>query len=389
MTRIKIALGLLWLCLALAGQQVEDYGLNPEQLEDKLLVLVNRERSSRGLSELRFDPLLREMARAHTRKMIGENRLAHDFPGYEKLDERAARAGVYFSKVGENVAKSETFVIRFFHEALLASPEHRENILDRDFTHLGVGIEKSGATYFVTQEFGRLFAPLSREDVESEMEKKLIIRFNGRMVLPENAAGEIREFCRHASALFLQGQPPPAISESLGAAAMLNLNFTDLESGLLKILSELQGMRPLYWSLGVTFGRSARNPGGTYALSLLLFSDLRDAMNMPGGMDALVFNALNATRVTMLDPRLAKLAAEITRAFYNSPGDVLQSKADYKFFSVYQTDALNMVPDNIAQTIAGNANIRSIGIDVFYPLADGQPGNYFIVAILGNKKLGK
>ncbi|MCU0237603.1 MAG: CAP domain-containing protein, partial [Acidobacteria bacterium] len=156
MSRILVFLGSLLLCLALSGQEVEDYGLSPEQLEDKLLVLVNRERGSQGLPELRFDPLLREMARAHSKKMIGENRLGHDFPGYEKLDERAARAGVYFSKVGENVAKSETFVIRFFHEALLASPEHRENILDGEFTHLGVGIEKSGATYFVTQEFGRL-----------------------------------------------------------------------------------------------------------------------------------------------------------------------------------------------------------------------------------------
>ncbi len=380
---------MLWLCLALAGQQVEDFGLSPGQLEDKLLLLVNQERTRLGFSELRFDPLLRAMARDHSRKMSGENRLAHDFPGYEKLDERAARAGAYFSKVGENVAKSETFVIRFFHEALLASPEHRENILDRDFTHLGVGIERSGATYFVTQEFGRLFAPLSREDVEREMEKKLIIRFNGRMVLPESAAGEIREFCRHASALFLQGQPPPAIPESLGSAAMLNLNFTDLESGLLKILTELRGMRPLYWSLGVTFGRSERNPGGAYTLSLLLFSDLRDAMDMSGGMDAFVGRALNNIRATASNPHLAKLAAEIARAFYRSPGDVLQSKADYKFFSVYQTDALNMVPDDIAETIAANANIRSTGIDVFYPLAEGLPGNYFIVAILGDKKLGK
>lgn len=389
MLRIKIALVLLWLCLALAGQQVEDLGLSPEQLEDKLLLLVNQERSSRGLSELSFNPLLRAMAREHSRKMMGENKLAHDFPGYEKLDERAARAGVYFSKIGENVAKSDTFVIRFFHEALLASPEHRENILDKDFTHLGVGIERSGATYFVTQEFGCLFAPVPREDVEREMEKKLTIRFNGRMVLPESAANEIRELCRRSSALFLQGQPPLAIPESYGSAAILNLNFIDLEAGLLKILTEIRGMRPLYWSLGVTFGRSARNFGGTYALSLLLFPDLRDALDMSGGLDAFLFKVLNAIRGTARNPHLSRLAAEIARAFYRSPGDVLQSKASYRVFSVYQTVELQIVPDEIAQMIANNTNIRTTGIDVFYPLAEGLPGNYFIVAILGDKKLGK
>ena len=368
---------------------MEDLGLSPEQLEDKLLMLVNQERRNRGLSELRFDPLLRAVARDHTRKMIGENRLAHDFPGYEILDERAARAGVYFSKIGENVAKSDTFVIRFFHEALLASPEHRENILDKDFTHLGVGIEISGATYFVTQEFGCLFEPVSREEAEREMENKLNIRFNGRMVLPEGTAAEIQEFCRRSSALFLQGQPQLDIPGSYGSAAILNLNFTDLEAGLLKILVETRGMRPLYWSLGVTFGRSARNLGGAYALSLLLFSDLRDAQDMSGGMDAFVFRALNAIHGTARNPRLASLAAEVTRAFYRSPGAVEQSKNNYKFISVYQTVALNAVPDHIAKTIAGNANIRSTGIDVFYPLGEGLPGNYFIVAILGDKKLGR
>lgn len=389
MLRIKIALGLLLLCLALSGQEVEDLGLSPEQLEDKLLLLVNGERSSRGLSALRFDPLLRAMARDHSQKMIRENRLAHDFPGYEKLDERAARAGVYFSKVGENVAKSETFVIRFFHEALLASPEHRENILDKDFTHLGVGIGISGATYFVTQEFGCLFAPMPREDLEREMEKKLAIRFNGRMVLPESAVNGQRELCRRSSALFLQGQPPLALPGAYGSADMLNLNFTDLESGLLKILYQVRGMRPLYWSLGATFGRSPRNPGGSYALSLLLFPDLRDALDVSGGLDALVFKALNVVRGTARNPRLAALAMEVARAFYHSPGAILKNKADYRFFTVYQTDDLHEIPDDIAQTLAGTVNVRTTGIDVFYPLADGLPGNYFIVAILGDKKLGK
>ena len=388
MPRIKIALVLLWLCLALAGQGVENLGLSPEQLEDKLLLLVNQERSGRGLSELRFDPLLRAMARAHSRKMIAENRLAYDFPGYKGLDERASGAGLYFSKIGENVAKSETFVIRFFHEALLASPEHRENILDKDFTHLGVGIGISGAAYFVTQEFGSLFVPVAREDVEREMEKKLMVHFNGRMVLPESAANGQRELCRRSSELFLQGQAPLALPESLGSASILTLNFTDLEAGFLRILGEIQGMRPLYWSLGVTFGRSPRNPGGTYALSLLLFPDLRAALDVSGLLDSLVFNALNAVRGTARNPILATQAAEIARAFYRSPGNVLQRKADFRFFSVYQTDVLHVVPEDIEKMLAGTVNVRTTGIDVFYPLAAGLPGNYFIVAILGDKRRG-
>ena len=279
----------MFLCLVLSGQQVEDLGLSTEQMEDKLLSLVNQERNSRGLPELGFDPLLRAMARAHSQKMMGENKLAHDFPGYEQIDKRAARTGLYFSKIGENVARSDTFVMRFFHEALLTSPEHRENILDKDFTHLGVGIEKSGvpsvrggtapsvrggtATYYVTQEFAGLFEPLSQLEVEREMEKKLAIRFRGSIDLPESTAAEIKTFCRQMSLLFLQRQPPLPIPASYGAAIVLTLNFTEMEDGLIKILTKLQGIMPHFWSLGVTFGRSAANPGGAYALTIIAIQE--------------------------------------------------------------------------------------------------------------------
>ncbi len=268
-----------------------------EQLEDKLLALVNQERSGRGLPELRFDPLLRAMARAHSRKMMRENRLAHDFPGYEQIDGRAAGSGLYFSKIGENVARSDTFVMRFFHEALLASPEHRENILDKDFTHLGVGIEKSEApserggaapserggtapslrggtaTYYVTQEFADLFEPLSQLEAEREMEKKLAIRFQGSVDLPESTAAEIKKFCRQMSSLFLQGQPPLPIPASYGSATVITLNFTEMEYGLVKILTKLQGIMPHFWSLGIMFGRSAANPGGAYALTVVAIEE--------------------------------------------------------------------------------------------------------------------
>jgi len=151
-----IVFGLFLAFLVLPSQTVEELGLNLEQLEDKLFFLVNHERISRGLPELRFDPLLRAMARAHSQKMLQEHKLDHDFPGYEKLADRAVRAGLHFSSIGENLAVGDTFVICFFHEQMLASSGHRENILDKGFTHLGIGIKQNGTRYYVTQEFANL-----------------------------------------------------------------------------------------------------------------------------------------------------------------------------------------------------------------------------------------
>lgn len=154
-----IALLLFFSFQVLFSQTVEDLGLSLEQLEEQLFFLVNHERSSRGLPEFQFDPLLRKMARDHSRKMMRENKLAHDFPGYNKLSIRAVLAGLHFLSIGENVAIGDTFVMRFFHEQMLASFGHRENILDKKFTHLGIGIEQNENKYYITQDFANLYEP--------------------------------------------------------------------------------------------------------------------------------------------------------------------------------------------------------------------------------------
>lgn len=159
MTRFKIILGLFLAFLVLAGQTVENLGFSLEQLEDQLLYLVNHERSSRGLPELRLNPLLRSIARAHSKKMARERSLAHDFPGYNRLAVRARNAGLHFLSIGENLAVGTTFLMRLFHEQMMTSPGHRENIFFKDFTDLGIGIELSGGRYYITQEFAGLYQP--------------------------------------------------------------------------------------------------------------------------------------------------------------------------------------------------------------------------------------
>lgn len=143
-----------WLTLFAPAGQNPDPGL--ESLERELFLLVNQERVLRGLAVLRPDERLRTLALAHSRKMVQEDRLDHEFPGYPRLSDRAAQAGLRFSRIGENLAVGDTTVMRYFHEQMLASPGHCANTLDKHFTHLGIGILRSGKKYFVTQEFAHL-----------------------------------------------------------------------------------------------------------------------------------------------------------------------------------------------------------------------------------------
>jgi hypothetical protein len=119
MTRFKISLGVFLAFLALAAQSKQTLTPSLEQMEDQLFF----------------------------------------FPGYEKLAVRAVQAGLRFRSIGENLAVGAIFVMRFFHEQMLASPGHCDNILYKDFTHLGVGIAQSDGKYYITEEFADLSLP--------------------------------------------------------------------------------------------------------------------------------------------------------------------------------------------------------------------------------------
>ncbi|MBN2346983.1 MAG: CAP domain-containing protein [Candidatus Aminicenantes bacterium] len=382
MPRNPLALMLLVSFLPLSGQHVEDMGLSLEQLEDKLFQLVNLERRGRGLSELQLDPRLRAMARAHSLKMLREKTLAHDFPGYEKLAGRAVAAGLHFSELGENVASSDTFVMRFYHEQLMASAGHRVNLLGDRFRQLGIGIALSGGQYYVTQEFARLFTPVAAAEMEREMEQRLEARL-GRLRMPAAAAAEMRESCRRLATLFLEERSPREIASSLGVGVVHNLSFIDRDDGLRGMLAATKGSRPLYWSLGAAFGRTPRNPGGIYSLSLIVFPDLRDDLRAYGDLNAAMLGIVNNIRVVSRAPRLEGAAKEVARQFYRSPisRPVVERKR-FRLTLAYQTTSLAAIPDDVARRIAAAPRIRSVGIHVLYPLVEGLLGNYFIVAIL-------
>ncbi len=385
MLRKLLVPGLILLFLPLAGQKVEDLGLSLEQLEDKLFSLVNRERGERGLAELQFDSRLRAMARAHCLKMMSEKKLAHDFPGYERLAERAVRAGLYFSELGENVASGDTFVMRFYHEQLMASPGHRENLLNGRFRQLGIGLGLSGGRYYITQEFASLFSTVAPAAMELEMEKYLEAR-QGRQMLPPQAVSAMKENCRRLAALFLADRSPKRIADAMGAGTVHNFSFVDKRDGFDMMSAAIKGSRPLYWALGVTFGRSEKNPGGMYALTLSVFPDLRDELKIYGDLDAVILKNVQKIRDAARAPKLDSKAEKIAMQFYESAAapDPIPDIDGSKLIVVYQTLSLAAIPDAVAQKIASAPKIGSIGIHVFYPLLAGLLGNYFIVAIVAD-----
>lgn len=111
--------------------------------EQKMLELVNKERTSRGLKPLVMDEKLREVARAHSRDMFARGYFAHVNPDGKDPFDRMKDAGITFLVAGENLALAPN--VDLAHDGLMNSPGHRANILTDEFGRVGIGCIDGGS----------------------------------------------------------------------------------------------------------------------------------------------------------------------------------------------------------------------------------------------------
>jgi uncharacterized protein YkwD len=124
--------------------------------EAKLIELTNAERKKLKLPALKPDPVLMKLARAHAATMGRLDQIGHDLEG-KTFAQRMEQAKYQASRAGENVAQGQ----RTPTEAVagwMQSPGHKANILNTDYTKIGVGLatSKSGKMYW-TQVFAKPF----------------------------------------------------------------------------------------------------------------------------------------------------------------------------------------------------------------------------------------
>jgi uncharacterized protein YkwD len=121
-------------------------------LEEQMLELVNAERRAAGLKPVKPDPVLAELARAHSHDMLARGYFAHVSPEGKDLNDRMQQARIGYLSAGENLALAPTLFTA--HKGLMHSPGHRANILRPQFGRLGIGILDSGSHgLMVTQDF--------------------------------------------------------------------------------------------------------------------------------------------------------------------------------------------------------------------------------------------
>jgi uncharacterized protein YkwD len=141
-----------------APEPQETRTVDPGQAETELLAQVDRDRRAAGLPALVHDPRLAQIARRYSQEMAETGEVAHFSRRTGSVVDRvlAARVSPTPTLIAENVGSAQSAVDA--ERGFMASPGHRDNILNRAITHVGVGVavgreEGGSVSLYFTQVF--------------------------------------------------------------------------------------------------------------------------------------------------------------------------------------------------------------------------------------------
>ena len=109
---------------------------------NQVVKLVNEERAKAGLSPLTVNSKAANAAQTRAREI--EKSFSHTRPDGSSFNTALTEAGVSFRGAGENIAYGQTTPQQVM-EGWMNSSGHRANILNANYTSIGVGHYKNGA----------------------------------------------------------------------------------------------------------------------------------------------------------------------------------------------------------------------------------------------------
>lgn len=119
--------------------------------EQKAVNLLNADRAAKGLPALKVNPKLVVLARDYAQDMIKRNFFSHYNPEGQSPFDRMSRYGIGYRYAGENLAINSS--VAEAEKAFMNSPGHRANILNSNYTEVGIGVKYQGSSVYVVQEF--------------------------------------------------------------------------------------------------------------------------------------------------------------------------------------------------------------------------------------------
>ncbi|MFC5463361.1 CAP domain-containing protein [Lederbergia graminis] len=131
----------------------EETNTNLSVFEQQVIALTNQERAKHGLNALQVDSELSKVAREKSKDMANNHYFSHNSPTYGSPFDMMKQFGITYRTAGENIAMGQRTPQEVV-QAWMNSEGHRANILNKNFTHIGVGYVADG-NYWTQQFIGK------------------------------------------------------------------------------------------------------------------------------------------------------------------------------------------------------------------------------------------
>ncbi|MGE7666407.1 SafA/ExsA family spore coat assembly protein [Ureibacillus composti] len=125
------------------GQEIKVPEQEGQAIEQEVIRLVNVERANVGLPALKYDWELARVAEHKSQDMADKNYFSHTSPTYGSPFNMMKNYGINYRSAGENIAQGQKTAAQVV-DAWMNSEGHRANILNKNYTHIGVGYVAKG-----------------------------------------------------------------------------------------------------------------------------------------------------------------------------------------------------------------------------------------------------
>lgn len=233
------------------------------KLELKMFGLINADRKKHKTNPLKYDNALAAVARAHSADMLKNKFFKHKSPTTGLVTDRLFAAKEMVMAAGENLAMDAS--VEEAEKALMKSPKHKKNILQKNFTHCGVGIVQApNGTYYITQVFARRPTPVNFKTLAADVIKTLNKARAVRGKLPFKVNAKLNEIAvRHVAEVARAGKPVAVDIRARVKAA--GVKVKRLSFGLVRtwdpgeLASAATLLKPRKGRIGIAFARNEKH----------------------------------------------------------------------------------------------------------------------------------
>jgi uncharacterized protein YkwD len=113
--------------------------LDLNQAQDELLTLINLDRQNNGAQKVRMENDLNMLAQSRAEEIVNEKRFSHTNLNNQTVNDQRVNYSIK-TFVNENLTLDKT--VEFGEYGLMLSGAHRQNIINPEWTKVGLGIDK-------------------------------------------------------------------------------------------------------------------------------------------------------------------------------------------------------------------------------------------------------